>query len=242
MSIKRKQLKTGRVAPLRKSYLYWLAVGLVILIGTRGRDIGHLIGKIPARSKQPFLEAPAQTRAAEARLALFQAVACLSQVSLNATNQLTVVRYLVASTQNSKISADQALAWLPRLVAIYRDGLQVWRARTALGEDCREQDVIKTTDKGEFQVEYLDDHTVLLCPVKERAGRISPVALPVSRIETVNGVRCLLVEKQRVYTGDHIYFAGLDFEIRIIASDRFEMAANLLKSSEERILMYQFVF
>ena len=244
MSSKRKYSKTGTVAPLRKSYLYWLAVGLMILGGTRGKDLWLLIGKLPAHSKQAPLAAGAQTAGADDRSstrALLRAVDCLSQVSLNATNQLTVVRYLIASTQNSKINAEQQLAWLPRVVAIYRDGLQDWRARTDQGKDYREQAVV-ATGQGDFGVEYLDDHTVLLCPIKKPGQRITPVALPVSRIETFNGARCLLVEKQRVYTGDHIYFAGLDFEIRMIASDRFEMAANSRGVAEERVLMYQFVF
>ena len=242
MSIKRKHLKAGSVPPLRKSYLYWLVVGLVILVGTRGKDVWRIISNMQMRSKQtPLEDGVTKTAVAGTRLALFRAVHCLSQVSLNATNQLTVVRYLIASTQNNKISTDQQLAWLPRMVAIYRDGVDGWRARTAQGDDYREQSVFKT-EKGEFRVEYLDGHTVLLCPVKKQGLRFSPIALPVSRIDPVNGVRCLLVEKQRVYTGDHIYFASLDFEIRMIASDRFEMAVTSQGVAEERVVMYQFVF
>lgn len=247
MGAKRRQSKAGSTAPLRKAYLYWLVIGVVVLVAMRGKDLWRSLGGAVPHAKSGKAVAARQVadvtpESRNAQQAVSRAVACLSQVSLSASNQLTVVRYLITSTQSSEISADQQLAWLPQVVAIYRDGLQNWRARTTSGRNCREGDVIPDTKVGGLRVEYVDDRLVLLCSATD-AGNPHPLfALPVTKIDGNARARYLQVEGQRAFAGDHIYFSGWDFKIELIARDRFEMTVKPLNTSEGQVRMYQFVF
>jgi len=249
---KKKKAKAGSAPPLRKKYIYWLIAGLLILLGMRGQDLWRFV-----QSKTGQRSSSARTVQKESAVAknganggnaraLIQSVELLSRLSLEATNQLTVVRYMITATQDKKINADQELAWIPRVVAIYRDGAQSWRIRTAddteeKKQGWREGDVLKTDKYNGLRVVYLDDRSVLLCPETSVNDPHPQFALPVTRIVQEGGERVLIADNKRVCSRDHIYFAGWDFEILLIARDRFEMDVRPLNSSEGNVRLYQFV-
>jgi hypothetical protein len=247
VAVKKKKAKAGAVAPLRKKYIYWLIAGLVVLGVLRGKDLLRSVQSKAGRSasSSPVVKNDSGSRETggvqDNGRALISSVEFLSSLSINASNQLTVVRHIITATQDNKINPDLELAWIPRVVAIYRTGSQSWQIRTADGKSWQENDRMAAAKYGGLRVVYLDDRAVLLCPESDIDRPHPAVALPVGRIVSEDGERMLMVEKQRVCTGDHIYFAGWDFEIRMIARDRFEAAVKPLDAAEGQVLIYQFV-
>jgi hypothetical protein len=247
VAAKQKKAKAGSAPPLQKKYIYWLVAGLLILFVMRGQDLWRFVQSKTQRTSSSASAAQKNSTdakggaASENGRALIQSVELLSRLSLEATNQLTVVRYMITANQNQKINADHELAWIPRVVAIYRDGLQSWKIRTADDQVCREGQVLKTGKFNGLRVVYLDDRSVLFCPETSANNPRPQIALPVTRIVQEEGERVLMVDKKRVCIRDHVYFAGWDFEILLIARDRFEMDVKPLDSSEGSVRLYQFV-
>jgi len=245
MAGKKKKAKAGSAPPVQKKYIYWLIAGLFLLIWMRGQDLWRFIRSktaqksVPAQAVRTAAEAGA-LRSDDGR-ALSETVELLSRLSVQCTNQLTVVRYMITATQKHKIDADQELAWIPRVVAIYRDGVQSWKIRTQNDQVCREGDLLRADKYNGLRVVYLDDRSVLLCPETSLHNPRPQIGLPVTRIVQQGGERFLMVEEKRVFSNDHIYFAGWEFEILLIGRDRFEMDVKPLNSSDGKVRLYQFV-
>ena len=246
MAAKKKNAKAGSAPPLQKKYIYWLIIGILVLLIMRGQDLWRFVQSktghrpSPVRTEKEAAGAKSSADGGNGR-ALIQSVELLSRLSLEATNQLTVVRYMITVSQDQKINADQELAWIPRVVAIYRDGAQSWKIRTADEQVCREGQVLVADKYNGLRVVYLDDRSVLLCPETSANKPLPQIAVPIARIVQEEDERVLMVDQKRVCSRDHIYFAGWDFEILLIARDRFEMDVKPLDSSDGSVRLYQFV-
>jgi len=247
VAVKKKNAKAGSVPPLRKKYIYYLLFGVAVLGAMRGKDLLRMVQKQVGRSSASARVMTSDGGSASARVrsaggqVLARAVKQLSTTSLAASNQLTVVRYIIIVTQDNRLDPDQELAWIPKVVALYRDGAQAWRFRTADDQFCLEDSVVKASRYNGLRVVYLDERSVLLCPETEHEKPYPKFALPVSCIDENNGQRVLKVEGKRVGPGDHILFAGWNFDILMIARDRFAMAVKPMGAEEGRVRLYQFV-
>jgi len=250
MTMKRKNKKMGSAPPLRKIYIYWLIAGLVLLVGMRHQDIRRFVQKKRGVTPSVGRLASAEKEAVSGRM-LRDAVDCLSEVTDHAKNQLMVVRYFITQAQSDEKTAEELLAWIPTIQAVYRDYSGGWRIVTQKGVSqkpgtrpvrYRVGGVIET-EKDPLRVVYVDEHSVLLCSVLEKKGSYLAAALPITEIRKSSTETVLKVKKNRVSQGDHLLFNGWDCEVRTVARDRFEMAVKPLKAQDAGVVvMYQFVF
>lgn len=247
MAAKRKSKKAGSAPPLRKKYIYYLVFGLAVLGVVRGKDAWRTLqkktGAAPSASRAA-VSSGGDAASAENSFdgkALLRAVELLSEVSLDATNQLTVVRYVITPRQNEETDPDGVLAWIPRITAVRRVGPSEYEA-WADGQNFREGGILKCKENRALRVVYLDKNEVLLCADGDFDRPRPGVALPVDEIQVDDAGRLLMVDGSRkVYEGDHILFAGWDFEIQMIATDRFKTAVKPLGADEGLVQMFQFV-
>jgi len=247
VAAKKKNAKAGSVPPLKKKYIYYLIFGLAVLGVMRGKDIVRFLQKKMKLSSSASSvvktsgTANGTTGGFLDKQVLLRAVTVLSEISLDATNQLTVVSYTIAAGQNQDMNPNQKLARIPRITAVFRNGMDRWRARTIDGQVLIENETLTCQDRRLLRVVYLDEGAVLLCDEADGDRPHPQVALPVGDIQQDDVGRLLLVEGRKVYEGDHILFAGWDFKIDMIASDRVKTAVKPIGEEEGQVVLYQFI-